>query len=231
MLPDYIENIVKTFLERDVDIVVARFASGREKGVDYHVSKEVDISGEYSSIEFERLIYSCKNWYEHSMVMCVWGKGYKRKVFNDIRFEGRILEDYAFTDVLLSHDYEITVIDKIGYIYCYNPNSLTHKTNVIEKIAFLKMLEKRLELFAEDEYMVNNTCALYCNMYIEYYYRVESSERALIKENKNRFISCINTLKTNAMNNKRFFIRMFIFRLSPMLYRMITAEVLRREKH
>lgn len=223
VLPDYINNIVNAFAENDADIVVARFASGDEMGTGYHISKEVSISGEYSSIEFERLLYTNKNWYEHSMVMCIWGKGYKKRIFDDIRFEGKISEDYIFTDLVNSHDYKIIVINEIGYIYCYNPNSLTHKTSLLERTSFLQILEKRLELFSNDEFIVNNTCKLYCNMYIEYFNKVKKSEREQIKQHKKQFDSCINTLKSNHINDKKFFLRMYIFRISPSVYKMLTS--------
>lgn len=223
VLSDYLENIVKTFAANEADIVVTRFASGDESGTDYHVSEEVNISGNYGSVEFEKLIYTCKNWYEHSMVISVLGKGYKRRIFDNVRFEGRFSEDYAFTDVVNSQDYRISVIDNIGYIYCYSPNSLTHKTSYLERIVFLDVLEKRLGLFSDDEFIVNSTCKLYCNMYIEYYYKVDVSERDQLKKYKKKFDSCISILKSNRVNDKKFFLRMNVFRTSPYLYGIITS--------
>lgn len=142
VLPDYIENIVDAFTNSGADIVVTRFASGDESGCDYHVSQDVGISGDFQSVEFEKLLYTCKNWREHSMIICVLGKGYRRKIFDEIRFKGRFSEDYAFSDEVNSHNYKITVINKIGYIYCYSPNSLTNKTSILERIVFLDVLKK-----------------------------------------------------------------------------------------
>ena len=224
VLPDYIESIVKAFEANDADIIVTRFASGDESGTDYHVSEEVSISGNFCSVEFEKFIYTCKNWYEHSMAVCVWGKGYKKKIFDNIRFEGNFAEDYALTDAVNSQDYRITVIDDIGYIYCYSPNSLTHKASLLERMLFLDMLEKRLDLFRSDEFIVNSTCKLFCNMYIEYYYRIDASKRDQIKKYKKQFDYCIGILRSNRVNDKKFFMRMNVFRVSPRLYGIITSS-------
>lgn len=224
VLSTYIENIVNTFAMSNTDIVVTRMASGDDSGNNYHVSHEVSISGNYNSIDFEKLLYTCKNWYEHSMIISVWGKGYKKDIFNSIRFEGRISEDYAFTDIVNSRNYRITVIDEIGYIYCYSPNSLTNKTSVSERMGLLEVLEKRLQLFANDKFIVDNTCKLYCNMYVEYYYNIDKSRRSQLKEYKKQFDSCLRTLKSNQLKDKKFFLRMNIFRLSPLLYGVITSS-------
>lgn len=224
VLPTYIESIVNGFAISNADIVVTRMASGDDSGNNYHVSHEVSISGNYTSLDFEKLLYTCKNWYEHSMIISVWGKGYKKDIFNSIRFEGRISEDYAFTDIVNSRNYRITVIDEIGYIYCYSPNSLTNKTTVSERMGYLEVLEKRLQLFANDNFIVNNTCKLYCNMYVEYYYAAAKSERSQLKKYKKQFDSCIRTLRLNHLNDKKFFLRLTIFRLSPLLYGIITSS-------
>ena len=88
---------------------------------------------------------------------------------------------------------------------------------------FLDVLEKRLGLFSDDEFIVNSTCKLYCNMYIEYYYKVDVSERDQLKKYKKKFDSCISILKSNRVNDKKFFLRMNVFRTSPYLYGIITS--------
>ena len=223
VLPTYLEHLVSGFKDNDIDIVVMRFASGDHEGLDYRACEDISISGRYNSVDFEKLQYTSRNVYEHGMAMCVWGKGYKKKVLDGVRFEGRYSEDYAFTDLVNSKGYTISVVDEIGYIYCYNPNSLVRNVNQIEKAVFLNILLKRLVYFSDDEFLVSNTCKLFCNMYIEYYYGVAEAERAQIKEYNKQFNYCINTLKSYHLRDDKFFIRMFLFRASPLLYKFITS--------
>lgn len=223
ILPSFFENLLNAFADKTIDIVVARFASGYESGDKYSVSEEVSISGEYNSIDFEKLQYTSKNAYEHGMAMCVWGKGFRKKIFDKIRFKGRFSEDYIFTDEVNSQSYRIKIIDEIGYIYCHNPDSLVRNTSPIERSVFLEILEKRIVLFADDEYIVNNTCKLFCNMYIEYFFAVKKTERPQIEKHKSQFQLCIKTLKVNHVKDWKFYTRMSIFTFSPYIYGQLTS--------
>ena len=223
ILPSFFENLVNAFKDETIDIVVARFASGHESGNNYVASEEISISGEYNSIDFEKLLYTSKNAYEHCMAMCVWGKGFRKKIFDNIRFKGRLSEDYIFTDEVNSQNYRIKTIDDIGYIYCHNPDSLVRNTSPIERSVFLEILEKRIVLFADDEYIVNNTCKLFCNMYIEYFFAVKKTERPQIEKYKSQFQLCIKTLKVNHVKDWKFYTRMSIFTFSQYIYGQVSS--------
>ena len=180
-------------------------------------------TGTYSSVDFEKLLYASKNWCEHGMVMCVWGKGYKKHIFDDVRFEGRFSEDYVFTDEIYSRNYLVKVTDEIGYIYCYSTNSLVRRASALERSVFLNVLEKRLKLFADNEFIVNNTCKLFCNLYIEYYFSVGKKDRNQIIKHILMFIHCIRTLRNNHVKDRKFYLRMIVFMISPYVYGKITG--------
>lgn len=207
-----------------MDVVVTRFANGNESGYEYRETKcATTIFGTYNSIDFEKRLYPVHNWVEHGMIACVWGKGYKRKIFDDLRFEGRYSEDDRFIDELNSRNYLIKVIDEIGYVYCYNPNSLIHNKDNQHRTDFLDILIRRLELFSDDSFIVENTSKLFCNLYIEYYYGIGKANRDLITEYMKGFNSCLKLLQTRKTDDKKFLLRMAIFRISPILYKTITS--------
>ena len=175
VLPSFIEKIVDAFENSDVDVVMTKFANGNEHDNNFSEIKErITLLGNYDSIDLEKKLFSTQNWVEQCMIVCVWGKGYKRKIFDDLRFEGRYSEDDRFSDELNSRNYKVKIIDVTGYVYCYNPNSLVRDKSPQKKTAFLDILLKRLRLFANDDYVVENTCKLFCNMFIEYYFSTEN---------------------------------------------------------
>ena len=80
-----------------------------------------------------------------------WGKIYKKDLFDKIRFPvGRIHEDVFTTYKLIHEAHSIAVLNKAGYVYRYNENSITNAKFTHKK---LDIIYGKLE---QSEFIENN---------------------------------------------------------------------------
>ena len=137
-------------------------------------------------------------------------------------FTSRYAEDEELNDWLNARHYKIVCIPAIFYHWCQNENSLTTKPFSSERWNFLKVVEKRMELYASDPYLVNCTKQLYGNVYVEYYYKSQIASTPVPDRCRKNFLSLVSGMKQDpAFARTRFLARMRLFLLSPKLYQWI----------
>jgi len=210
------ESMLSCLEEENVDICVCQWQyelSDGQQVVD--ISKvNPNIFGKKHSSKFAHFLY--QGSYENGVVVAVWNKLYHNCVFASHRFAGRYMEDDNIIGHILSQDYTVFVMDQQYYYYVQNSASLTNQSFGARNIAFLDILERRLNLFSSDPYMVDNTARLYCNIYIEYYFKAKKINASL--PSIQTFDEMFRQLRANRSCTLKFYIRMHLFRFFPAAY-------------
>lgn len=224
---DYIESemyeiMLSESLKDNVDICVCQWQYENQDGqriIDLNKINNT-IYGKKTSIEFAEYLYGSS--YENGVVCAAWNKLYRKEIFETTRFYGRYIEDDRIHSEILSRDYSIFVLTDRLYIYCQNGDSLTNKPFREETLLFLDVLSERMKFFSANEKLLYNTRKLYCNMYIEYYYKAKNANIKMtdIKE----FDKSLKALIGSGYVNVKFIIRMLLFRFSPKIYYELLAN-------
>lgn len=218
---DYIEEdmyevMLSKLKENNADICVCQWQYEYSDGKQVVDLNNVDSSiyGKLSSILFAEFLY--KGQYENGVVCAMWNKLYKKKIFDNIRFEGTYAEDDCIQNYILSNDYLIYVIKNQFYIYCQNNDSLTNSNFSEKNLCIFEILENRISIFRRNKFIVKKSKKLYCELYIEYYYKcIKYNLNMPKKELYNRYL---NELIKEKVLPLKTIIRMLIFNFSPKLY-------------
>ena len=205
-------NAIHKLNEEKVDLV--GWLWQYEMNDTYVVSKE-NIHGVKYGInnrdEFLSLLY--KGNYPNGLVVSVYNKIYRRDIINGETFKYKIYEDDDWSIRVLLKNKNIYLIDDFGYVYTENTDSLTHQKFTSKNFKFLDVLKNRQSLLSYNERLLDQTIKLYCEIYIEYYYKS--------KKNKLDFPSDINTFKRyKQLSNLslKTLLRYSLFSVSPLLY-------------
>lgn len=206
------ENAIHKLNEEKVDLV--GWLWQYEMDNTFVVSKE-NIHGVKYGInnrdEFLSLLF--KGNYPNGLVVSVWTKIYRRDIINGEMFKYKIYEDDDWSIRVLLKNKNIYLINDFGYVYTENMDSLTHQKFASKNLKFLNVLKNRQSLLAYNKKLLDQTIKLYCDIYIEYYYKS--------KKNKIDFPADINTFKkykqiSNLSLKTR--IRFSLFSALPLLY-------------
>lgn len=101
-------------------------------------------------------------------------------------------------------------------IYTENTNSLTHQKFSGKEYNMLNILKEREALVKEDQILKMKTLKLYCNLYIEYYYKAIQYEIPAYNDKKT-----YNKFRKNKSIDLKSRIRFAIFSLSPYVYKKV----------
>lgn len=102
------------------------------------------------------------------MFCAPWNKLFSAEIFKTVRFYGRKYEDYRINDAIASKNYQYYVMKEFFYIYCESPVSLTRGNKFsCDDFLWLDVLIKRIELFSQNEFIVNKTRKFFCDCYLE----------------------------------------------------------------
>lgn len=175
----------------------------------------VALFGEMNSTNFAEFLY--RGSYENGVVVAVWNKLYKRHIFNSARFSGNFLEDDAIHNLILSQSYSVFVSNKQLYVYTQNEDSLTNRPFRKEYLRFLQILEERIRLFNANDFIRKQSQLLYCNIYVEYYYKAEAA--GIQMPSYDIFDKTLKLLRKSKCSKMKFYLRMYLFRLIPSVYK------------
>lgn len=210
------EKMMFELIKSKVDICVCQWQYEYADGKQVVDSNNIDktIYGRKKAVEFAE--FFCRGQYENGVVCSACDKLYKRDIFNNVRFVGNYVEDDRIHNEILCKDYFVVIIPEQFYVYCQNKGSLTNKPFEKENLLFLDVLAERIVCFSNNKFISTNTRKLYCNMYIEYFYK---AEKAKIKMTDKKKFDCIaRSLIISTEVNLKFIIRMLLFRCSPRIY-------------
>lgn len=140
--PEYLENLLKAIEGDGYDIVQCRHQKVNATDfsipfIEYHPSDVRTIS------ETEAL-----NGREYNVA--IWGKIYKKFLFNNFRFqEGIIYEDDASYYLLADHADKLGLLDETLYYYYLSDNSVMRNHQKDHSTAFLQIYRDRIQYFRE----------------------------------------------------------------------------------
>ena len=193
--------------------------------IDKHIYDD-SFYGVMSSINFAHYLYKYTNieagtGYANGLVVSSWNKLYKSEIIKGFSCEGYLGEDEEMNDWINSKDIVVTIIRDELYYYRQNLESISNKPFSEKKYNILSMLNKRCSLF-EDSYIKNKTRALYCNLFIEFYYKAEKLNINLPDSNLYTIFKIMfRNLVVKRQCTLKFFIRMLLFIYSKKLYKRV----------
>lgn len=214
------KKIMHVLLLNDADIVTWLWQFQDDKG-NFTVKKDnisVDFNSKLTGVEFAKLWY--KGVYESGLVTTVWNKLYKRDLIINEKFKYNIFEDEDWIGRILKKTQKIVCLNEFFYVYAQNNESLTHKAFSKEHLDFLQILIKRSKLFAEEPFLYSETVKLFCNLYIEYYFKAKEN-RLVFSIGKKYFNNYAQELKSRGDINKKTYLRFLIFSISPSFYKIL----------
>lgn len=223
IMPDMYRNMLKCLKDNKVEICVCQWQYVLDDGTFSINQKDIDnsIYGLKSSYEFEHYLY--RGNYENGVVCSPWNKLFSRKAIDGVIFQGDICDDEEVNDKVNSKNYDVFIIPNQYYMYCQNRQSITNQKFSSKRLKFLDVLRQRRALFFSDEYIVKETEKLFCNIYIEYYFKCENNEIVMPQEYYSVFKEMLNSLIGKNVGIK-FYLRMYLFVVSPVLYKIVTRS-------
>ena len=170
--------------------------------------------GKVNGKSFLNILYGGN--YANGMVIAVWNKLYKRELIENEYFKYRYNEDDDWSIRVLSKASRIYSLDEFGYVYTENINSLTHQNFSGKEYNMLTILKEREALVNENEFLRAETLKLYCNLYIEYYYKAVQYGVPAYND-----VKTYNHFRKNKKIDLKSRIRFDIFSLSPYVYKKL----------
>lgn len=213
---DYIYSEAVNIAETEkVDVVTWLWQYEDSKG-NFVVSKNkiwgIDY-GRQSAQKFLRSLY--RGSYANVTVIAVWNKLYRKSIISKNKFDELYSEDEKWSVRVLSGISTLYVFDHFGYVYKENIESLTSLPFTSKNYSIFTILEDRCNLLSNDLYLVLETQKLYCDLYIEYYYKAikTGTNPYNNKEVYKKFKGGKFDIKTK--------MRFTIFTISPWLYKKL----------
>lgn len=180
--------------------------------------------------------YTSHEWMKHfflndrtcGMTTVVWNKLYRKSVWNGVRFKlGYIHEDDEIVAHIYTKDYRIAVIDRPFYHYVKNNNSICNSPYSEKKwISVMNIFFSRIEAFRDwDDSLAAQAARLFCNLYIEHFYKAQKAGIAIRQESKQMYVKAVKYYR-QAYGIDKTYIRFLIFKGSPLLYGKLTGNSL-----
>ena len=183
--------------------------------------------GKKSSIDFAQYLYKYNNQenygYANGLVVSPWNKLFKKEIIKGVKAEGYLGEDEEMNDWINSKNCSVIIIKDEFYYWCQNLNSMSNKPFSDKRFHFLDALEKRRNLFS-DNYIIRETEKLYCDIFIEYYYKAKKNNVTILPKYNHTFKDMYCSLLKSQYTNLRFYIRVLVFILSPKIYKKIILK-------
>jgi len=156
--------------------------------------------------------------------VCIWNKLIKKELFNNLRFEARIINDMAFTHKLIMKIDNIVSGNKIKYYYLRNIDSITAKKASLERLKDIYNIYEDRYYYVKKKYpnLIENNAALLQMIIKSYLKNNKELEKYLNKENALKLYKEVFTIKVLKCNIKfREKIKIILFRISPKFNKFI----------
>lgn len=174
-----------------------------------------------SSLEFAHFLYNYGS-YLNGMVCSIWNKLFKRQLLLGIQLENGRGEEEEMNDYVYAQNCSVIVIPDEFYYWCENKSSVSHWIFAENMVHYLKVLERRMEYYKQDTHLVHETQLLYCNLFIEYFYKGQAVGLQLKDEYRCMFRKMIVQLMASFYCPIKWYVRMALFLVSPRLYQHVT---------
>lgn len=226
-LPDMYATMLKAIQDNDADVCACQWNYEVETtdGKILHTwdthGKEQIYGLHESSLEFAHFLYNHGS-YLNGMVCSIWNKLFKRQLLLDIRLENGRGEEEEMNDYVYAQNCRVIVIPDEFYYWCENKSSVSHWKFAENMVHFLKVLERRQDYYKKDTYLVHETQLLYCNLFIEYFYKGQAVGLRLKDEYICMFRKMVVRLMASFYCPIKWYVRMVLFLVSPRLYQHVT---------
>lgn len=229
ILPTMYETMLNAITNNQVDMCVCQWNYELPDGTHTINNKIYDENfyGKKSSVEFAQYLYKYNNQenygYANGLVVSPWNKLFKKEIIKGVKAEGYLGEDEEMNDWINSKNCSVIIIKDEFYYWCQNLNSMSNKPFSDKKYHFLDALEKRRTLFS-DKYIIRETEKLYCNIFIEYYYKAKKNNVTILPKYNHTFKNIYFSLLKSKYCHMKFYLRVLIFIISPNIYRNIVLK-------
>lgn len=155
------ENYLETFMigmsKTSADMILCDVASAKLGEADSPLDKVLVMNS-----------HDCRNWLmnplskEYVLMVVSWNKMYKRRIFDNLRFEqGKYHEDEFMINHILQRIEKVTFVPLKNYVYRNNESSITGKNN-ITNVAHIHVIEayvQRIDIALEEDSEEGNAFA------------------------------------------------------------------------
>lgn len=197
---------------------------------DYNFKKEkrtekVDI---VTSKDFLKDVLLCKN-----KAVCTWNKLMKKELFDNLRFEDRIINDMAFTYKLIMKTDKIVCSNQIKYYYLKHSESICGKKASVERLIDIYDVDVERYNYVKKVYpnLIENKTSLLQTIIKSYLKNEEKLETYLNKQEAIKLykqVFSLDILKCNIGIREK--IKIILFRINPKLNRFIINIYLKIRK-
>lgn len=160
----------------------------------------------------------------------IWNKLIKKELFNNIRFENRIINDVVVVYKLILASKKIVYSNQIKYFYLHHNESITSKKTSEHSIDLYKASEERYKYIKNiyPDFIENEICVMtvIINLFLNEKEKLQEflrEEKALKKYNE---LFSFRILLKSSMNLKGK-LKLVLFRINPYFYRWIVKIYLK----
>lgn len=178
--------------------------------------------------EFLKDVLLCKN-----KAVCTWNKLMKKELFNNLRFEDRIINDMAFTYKLIMKTEKIVCSNQIKYYYLKHSESICGKKASVERLIDIYDVDVERYNYVNEVYpdLIENKTSILQMIVRSYLKNDEKLEKYLNNHDALKLYKQIFSLKILKCNiGIREKIKIILFRISPKLNKLIINIYLKIKK-
>lgn len=227
ILPEMYETMLKAIIENGADVCACQWnyeciIEGKPVHTWDTTGKERLYGLHSSSLEFAHYLYN-EGSYMNGMVCSIWNKLFKRDLLLGIHLDNGRGEEEEMNDYAYCKDISVIVIPDEFYYWCDNSSSVTHWKFGENMVHFLRVLERRMKYYQMDDYLVAETEKLYCNLFIEYFYKASSVQLSMNRAYRKSFIKFYINLLLKFYCDIKWYMRVATFIISPTIYQKYTG--------
>ena len=163
---DYIETLYKKIVEYQADIAVGNYYSYNEDEETYyfHIYGDSYYEKVYDNISIFENLYESQEMKSFALISA-WGKLYKAKLFDYLRFEkGKLGEDGYFNQKMYLSVNKVVYLNKGLYAYRQRSGSITNTWTEKWMHALVDAMSERITLLANMGYPLEKHLAVYRQM-------------------------------------------------------------------
>ena len=228
------ETLYNTAIKNESDIVICDYENVYEdKKVNQNIEKKISIIENLSNIEALNRLYEANG----VVYVVAWNKLYKRRLFEDLRYDkGRLHEDEFIIHKLLYISKTITYIPLKLYYYTQRNDSITGNKNIKNEIDVLTALKERLEFMNKNniEELMPKSAKVYAYNFFKIYYNIKNN----YKDSKYKlyllrkdYIKVLGIVLKNIDYNWKEKTLLIAFAINPYLYDLYTNKVCNIEQN
>ena len=163
---DYVETLYKKIVEYQADISVGNYYSYNEDEETYyfHIYGDSYYEKVYDNISIFENLYESQEMKSFALISA-WGKLYKAKLFDYLRFEkGKLGEDGYFNQKMYLSVNKVVYLNKGLYAYRQRSGSITNTWTEKWMYALVDAMSERITLLANMGYPLEKHLAVYRQM-------------------------------------------------------------------